>query len=154
MIKKHLDLIIVTFVVLSIILYDVTLEILGECFHLLLELLHTIFEWVELGVEHVVEYVFHILHMGETVEYLFITERHGSQVVTFYILMGMIAYLLYRLSKYLPSSYEASKRFMLMAWVRRKTQLQLYWHSLSQLHKVAVVFTALSVAYLASFFVI
>ena len=154
MIKKHLDLIIVAFIMLAIVMYDVTLEVLGELLHLILEVAHNLFEVVELGIEEVVERAFHILHIGETVEYLFITERHGSQVVTFYILMAIIGYGLFRFLKITPRLYEFFKRQLLVAWIRRKTQFQLYWGSLTRLHKAAVVATAIGVAYLASFFVI
>jgi len=154
MIKKNLDLIIAAFIMLSIIMYDVTIDFFGETLHLLFEVLHNLFEWVELGVEDIVEHVFHVLHIGDTVEYLFITERHGSQVFTFYILMGILGFWLYKLSKFLPQVYAFFKRLVLMAWVRRKTQVQLYWFSINQLQKVAVVIAAVVFLYLASFFII
>ena len=154
MIKKNLDLIIVAFIMLAIVMYDTTLELLGELLHLIFEVLHNLFEWVELGVEEVVEHVFHVLHIGETVEYLFITERHGSQVVTFYILMTVIGLGLYRLSKFLPRFYEFIKQQVLVSWIRRKTQIQLYWRPLTRLHKTAVLATAIGFAILASFFII
>lgn len=153
MIKRHLDLIIVGFIVLALVMYDVTLEILGELLHLLFELLHNCFEWVELGIEEVVEFMFHLLDLGEIVEYLFETDRHGSQVVTFYILVTIAGSGFYRLWKTLPRLYEASRQLISDAWLRRKTEFQLYWMSLSLLHKVAVGVTAVAVAYLASFFV-
>lgn len=154
MIKKNLDIIIVGFVVLSIIMYDVTFDLFEELLHVIFEILHNMFEWVELGVEHIVEYVFHVLHIGDAVAFLFITERHGSQVVTFYILMTMIGFGLYRLSNFMRRSYEFFKRQALMSWIRRKTQFQLYWYSLSSLHKAAMLATALSVAFVAAMFVI
>jgi hypothetical protein len=152
-IKKYLDLIIIAFVVLSLVMYDLTLELLGELLHLIFEVLHNLFEWVELGTEEVVESIFHLLNIGDIVEYLFATGRHGSQVVTFYILLTIAGYGFYRLWKTLPRFYQSLKQFTLEAWVRRKTQLQLYWLTLPLVHKVAVVATAIGVAYLASFFV-
>jgi len=154
MIKKNLDLIIVTFLTLSIVMYDVTLEILEEFLHAIFEVMHNLFEWVELGVEQVVERLFHLLHIGETVAFLFITERHGSQVVTFYILMTMLGYGFLKLAKLTPRLYQTVKRLLLMSWIRRKTQFQIYWHSLTQLHKAALFATVVSVLILASFFVI
>lgn len=153
MIKKYLDLIIVAFFVLSLVLYDLTLEVLGELLHMVFEVLHNLFEWVELGIEEVVEYIFHFLNIGDIVEYLFATDRHGSQVVTFYILMAIAGYGFYRLWKVLPRVYQSLEQFTVEAWVRRKTQLQLYWLTLPLVHKVAVVVTAIGVAYLASFFI-
>ncbi len=154
MIKKYLDLIIVAFIILALVMYDTTFELLDELLHLIFEVLHNLFEWVELGVESVVEKIFHALHIGGAVEYLFITERHGSQVVTFYFLMSVIVYGLFRLSVFIPRFYEFIKQFVLVAWVRRKTQVILFWRSQNQLQKAAVVLAAIGVVYFASFFVI
>ena len=154
MIKKNLDLIIVAFILLAILMYDVTLEFLEEFLHLIFEVLHNLFEWVELGVEEVVDHIFHFLHIGEIVEYFFITERHGSQFVTFWFLMTIIGLSLYRLSKHLPRLYGFLKQQVLIAWIRRKTQFQLYWRPLSQLHKAAVGVVALGILFIASFFII
>jgi len=154
MIKKNLDLIIVAFIILAVVMYDVTLDFLEEFLHLLFEILHNLFEWVELGVESVVDHIFHFLHIGEFVEYLFITERHGSQFVTFWFLMTIIGLCLYRLSKHLPKLYGFVKQQVLIAWIRRKTQFQLYWRPLSQLHKAAVGVVALGILFIASFLII
>jgi hypothetical protein len=151
MIKKNLDLIIVGFIVVAIVMYDVTFEILEEVLHLIFEVLHNLFEWVELGVENVVDHLFEFLHIGHFMEYVFITERHGSQVVTFYFLMTIIVLGLHRLSKHLPRVYGYIKQQTLIAWVRRKTQFLLYWLPLSQLHKAAVGVVALGILFIASF---
>ncbi|MDD4914988.1 MAG: hypothetical protein PHW13_08130 [Methylococcales bacterium] len=154
MIRKNVDLIIVALITTSLILYDVTFELLEEFFHLLFEVLHNLFEWVELGVEEVVEFGFHFLDIGETVEYLFITERHGSQVVTFYFLMGVIGYGIYKLAKFAPGTYRYLQRSMLMSWIRRKTQCQLFWHSQTQIRKVILLVSAASILLLLLFIII
>lgn len=153
MIKKHLDLIIVAFVMLALVMYDVTLDLLGQFMHLLFEVLHTAFEYVELGIEEVVELLFHLLDVGDFVEYLFETDRHGSQVVTFYILVSISGYGFYRLWKALPRLYDFFKQLLLITWIRRKTEFQLYWQSLTIPHKAAMVAAAIGIAYFASFFV-
>ena len=154
MITKNLDLIIVAFILLAIVLYEETWELLEEFLHLIFEVLHTLFEWVELGVEKVVDRIIDHLHLGEIMEYLFITERHGSQFVTFWFLMTIIGLVLYRLSKHLPQLYGFLRQQVLIAWIRRKTQFQLYWRPLSQLHKAAVGVAALGILLFASFFII
>lgn len=139
--RKNLDLFIVALLALSLVMYDVTIELFLEVLHLGFEVIHNLFEWVELGIEHAVEHLFH-------------TERHGSQIITFYILCGLIFSGLWRLWKVLPRLFNIVKGWALETWVRRTTQLQLYWQSLSLLHKLGLGATALIVAYLASFFVI
>lgn len=151
--KKNLDLFVIALLVLSVVMYDVTIEILAEVFHLIFEILHNLFEWVELGIEHAVEHMIHALHIGDTIEYLFETDRHGSQVVTFYILVTIIGFGFYRLWKALPRFYRFIEQIVLEVWIRRSTQVKLYWQSLTPLHKAAVVTAGLGVAYLASFFI-
>lgn len=153
MIRKNIDLIIVGFIALALVMYDVTLELLGELMHLIFELLHTAFEYLELGIEEAVEILFHILDVGEIIEYLFESDRHGSQVVTFYILLMIAWFGLLRLWKVLPRACEFCKQSLQTMWVRRKTELELYWLSLTLRNKVTLAVTALVVAYLASFFV-
>ncbi len=137
---KNLDLVVVALVVLALVMYDVTFEFVFEFLHLIFEVFHNMFEWVELGIEHLVEHLFH-------------TERHGSQIITFYILCTIVVSVFWQLWKVLPRLYVFIKQWSLESWARRKTQLQLYWLTLSPMHKTAVAVTALVVAYLASFFV-
>lgn len=140
MIKKNLDLIIVGFVALCVVMYDVTIDLFFELLHFCFEIMHIAYEWFELGIEHSVEHLFH-------------TTRHGSQIVTFYILVSIACGLLYWLWRVLPKLYETSKEFAVQSWTSRKTELELYWLSLTPVSKAKLVATALGVAYLASFFV-
>ncbi len=154
MLRKNLDLIIVGALLLALILFHETLELVEELGELILELLHTLFEWVEMGVDGVVEHMFHILDIGEFMEFLFTTERHGSQVVTFYILMSGLGYIGYHLAKFVPRIWAWLAHLALLAWIRRKTQVQLYWYSISALQKALVVVGGVTALYLASFLII
>ncbi|QPK63799.1 hypothetical protein IVG45_02135 [Methylomonas sp. LL1] len=137
MIKEHFDLIIAAIVVLTLALYDVTLDLFLSLLHLLFEMLHFAFEWLELGIEHTVEHFFH-------------TSRHGSQIVTFYILFLLGCGMLFWLSRCLPRFYAVLKQFVQQAWLRRKTELQMYWLSLTLPYKLRLFSTVLGVAYLAT----
>lgn len=138
--KKNLDLVVVALIVIALVMYDVTIELVLEFVHLIFEVFHNMFEWVELGIEHAVEHVFH-------------TDRHGSQIITFYILCSIVLVGFWRFWKVLPVLSRFLNQWALESWERRKTQLQLYWQFMGPLHKAAVVITAVVVAYLASFFV-
>jgi hypothetical protein len=154
MIRKNIDLIILAFIALALILFEETEEIVEEFVHLLLEVLHNLFEVVELGVDGVVERAFHFFDVGEFFAYLFITERHASQVFTFYILMSMIGYILFKLSKFVPRIYGFLKRVISMAWLRRKTQCQLFWRTLTRVHKLLIFVVLISFLVFAVFFLI
>lgn len=140
MIKKHFDLIIVIFFVLAVVMYDVTIDWLLSLLHFLLEVIHIAYEWFELGIEHTVEHLFH-------------TSRHGSQIVTFYILIVIGCSIIYWLWRVLPRFYEHCKLAAVQAWIRRKSEFEYYWLSLTVGKKATLLMTGLVVAYLASFFV-
>lgn len=138
---KNFDLVVVACLVIALMMYDVTIDILLEALHLVFEIFHNLFEWIELGIEHSVEHLFH-------------TNRHGSQIVTFYILVALVFWGGSSLWKGSPAIYHWLSRVILSTWARRKTQFQIYWQLMTPLHKFTVFVTALMVAYLASFFIL
>jgi len=139
-VRKYVDLLTVAILVLALFYYDVTFEILSEVLHFTIERLIELFEWFELFLEHFIEHVFH-------------TSHHGAQIGTFYVLAALFCYTVYRLWQILPELYQRSKQYILDAWIRRKTELELYWLSLTLTYKVVLICTALVVGYVASFFV-
>lgn len=140
MIKQYLDLIIVSLLVLCVVMYDVTIDFFLNILHLLFEVLHMAFEWFELGIEHGVEHLFH-------------TTRHGSQIVTFYILLLIAGLVTYGLWRVMPRLYRRFVEFMQQSWLRRKTELEVYWLSLTLANKVKLLSTATGVMYLSSFLI-
>jgi hypothetical protein len=140
MIKEHIDLIFVGIVTLSIAMYDTVIDLFLNILHLLFELLHFAYEWLELGIEHGVEHIFH-------------TSRHGSQIITFYILLLLAGLLSYWLWKVLPRCYRRLIQFVVYSWDRRKTECQAYWLSLPLAHKIKVMSTATGIFCLTTFLV-
>ena len=140
MLKKHFDLLIVALVALALVFFDLIIELLAEVVDLFFELLFEAFEWFELGIEHLIEHLFHTAH-------------HTSQIATFYILLLIGGLIIRWLWRSLPVLYKRCKAASLEAWVRRKTEFELYWLMLTLPYKLLLVATALGVAYLASFFV-
>lgn len=138
--RDNLDLLVVSLLVIALVMFDVTLDLVAGLLHFGVEVIHITYEWIELGIEHSVEHLFH-------------TDRHGSQLVTFYILISIAAFGGYQLWKALPRIGNFLLNFALSAWVKRSTQLTLYWNALTLVHQITVVVTALVVAVLASFFV-
>lgn len=140
MLKKHFDLVVVALIVLAVAFYDLIIELLAEVVHLFFELLWEAFEWFELGIEHLIEHLFH-------------TEHHASQIATFYILLLIGGLIIRWLWRALPVMYKRCKASLLEMWVRRKTEFELYWLMLTLPYKFLLIATAIGVAYLASFFV-
>lgn len=128
MIKKHLDLFIAAVVTTSIILYDIVFDLLFNILHLLFEALHFVFEGFELTLEHTIQHLFH-------------TTRHESQIITFYILLIIACGLLYWLWKALPRLYKRCVLFLMQSWLRRKTECEAYWLSLTLRRKLGLLST-------------
>lgn len=120
-------------------MYDTLLDVCLYVLHLLFSVLHIMYEWLELGIEHGVEHLFH-------------TSRHGSQIITFYILMLMAVSLTYWLYKVLPRLGRQFRHFVRQSWQRRKTECQIYWLSLPLNNKLKLVSTA-GAFFLVSYFV-
>jgi hypothetical protein len=97
--------------------YDVLL-------HSLLVFLHIAFEWFELGLEELIEHVFH-------------TTRHQTQVIVFYLLFFLILFALYRLWRVLPGLYN-SLSARLMHYAMRVSS---YWRQCSSLQKAKLITT-------------
>jgi len=127
-------------VALAVVFYDVSLELIVELLHLLLETLHNMFEFFELAIEHTIEHLFH-------------TEHHTSQIITFYILLALGIVLVRWLWRVLPHWYRCMLQMVRQTWMRRKIEMEIYWLSLTLRYKITLICTALGVAYLASFFV-
>ncbi|WKJ92346.1 hypothetical protein QZJ86_09440 [Methylomonas montana] len=140
MIKQHFDLIIVALVALSLVMYDWVIDLILNLLHFIFEIIHIAYEWFELGIEHTVEHLFH-------------TSRHGSQIVTFYILLLIAGLLMRWLWRMLPSLYQRFKRYTRLAWACRKTEFKAYWLSLTLFNKVKLLSTVTGIVFLSSLFV-
>ncbi|MCQ8106262.1 hypothetical protein NP590_19290 [Methylomonas sp. SURF-2] len=139
MINKTSDLILAGCGLLSLLMFDVTIDVVLSVLHGVFELLHFCFEWFEMGVEHAVEHLFH-------------TSRHGSQIITFYLLMALAGWIGYRLWRILRRLFKTAVDSARQAWERGKTAGRIYWRSLSMGGKLKLCSSVISAAYLASFF--
>jgi len=75
------------------ILFAIPLEV----FHLLLGVFHTLFEWIEVTLDFIIEVIFD-------------TTVHNTQIVVFYILIAAFFYGLYRLWRGFPDFYSQKKQ--------------------------------------------
>jgi hypothetical protein len=139
-IKEYIDLIIAALVALAILMYDVLLDLVFNLLHFIFEVIHIMYEWCELGIEHAVEHLFH-------------TSRHGSQVITFYILLLIACLLIYWLWKAMPRLYKLFKQYMRKTWECRKIECKAYWLSLTLSKKVRLLSSTAGIVYLTSFLI-
>ncbi|MDO9170008.1 MAG: hypothetical protein Q7U18_13110 [Methylobacter sp.] len=115
---------------LVIMLYDMIL-------HSLLVVIHLAFEWFELGLEELIEHIFH-------------TSRQQSQVIVFYLLWLMAFCLLYYLWRKLPGLYRQFKTQLLATSLEYKVYFKDYWSEQTSIQKVKWVTSfTVSVSFLA-----
>ena len=139
MIKKYFDGLMVAIVASCIVLYDVVIDLMLDTLHMIFELIHLLYEWFELGIEHGVQHLFHL-------------SRHASQIVTFYILLTIAIALACWLWRVIPRLYKRYLTLCLLAVENAKVQLHAYWLSLTLGNKLGLISTALGVVCLTSFF--
>lgn len=128
---------------IMIIMPGYIFELLVEFFHLFLELfiefLDVCFEWIESTLDHLVEHLFE-------------TDLHDTQIIVFYILMTMLAFVLYRLSLFLPKIVKRIYQHILASFTRQKIRLLIFWEEQSLLGKIKYISLSLGVLYIWIFF--
>ena len=101
---------------IAIIFYDVAL-------HSLFLMVHIAFEWLELTLDHIIEYIFH-------------TDRQQSQIIVFYLLWLIAFYGLHRICRALPGIYNRLKEQLFATCLQCKSFLIEYWRDQSSVQKI------------------
>jgi hypothetical protein len=117
---------------------DVVIGLLFELVHFSLELLFIAFEWVESTLDKLIEHLFH-------------TELHETQIIVFYLIVGIVLLPLYYLWRMLKRLFYWSKETLPLKWTLYKTQAIFYWQDLSLFDKTKWIAITVAAIYLASF---
>ena len=128
-------------IVFMILMPDVVMELLFELVHFFFELLFISFEWLESTLDTVVEHLFH-------------TDLHQTQVIVFYLLVGIAAYPFYSLWRKLRRLFFRSKETLHAAHAEcllYKNRASSYWQQLSLIDKVKFAAISGGIIYLSSF---
>lgn len=129
-------------IIIMITMPDVVIGLLFELVHFFFELLFHIadvsFEWLETLLDHAVEHLFH-------------TELHETQIIVFYIIVGLALYPLYLLWRILSRRFLRLKEATLTAWTHHKIRAICYWQELSLIERIKWAAITAGVIYLASF---
>jgi len=132
--RKAVNLFLFTGLVTLIILPDVIFGLIFGLAHILLELAHMIFEFIEVNLDRIVEYIFD-------------TDVHQTQVIVFYLMLLMAFGGLYYLWSLLPRVYHQSKENLLDAWLEKKNFASNYWRELSLIDKIKLAAFSTAVLY-------
>ncbi|MGR8999079.1 MAG: hypothetical protein ACU88J_08535 [Gammaproteobacteria bacterium] len=127
-------------IVIIITMPDMVIELAHLVFELLYELADVSFEWMETGLDTVVEHIFH-------------TDLHQTQIIVFYLIVGIAAYPLYYLWRMLERLFFRLKKTLhatLTVWMLYKTRATLYWLELPLIDKIKLIVAFAGLIYLAS----
>jgi hypothetical protein len=105
-----------------------------EVFHLLLGFFHILFEWTEVSLDFVIEFVFD-------------TSLHTTQIVVFYIIIAAILYGFYRLWQGLPDFYNIKKQQLQTLLSDEVDCILVYWHE-SVINKIKLFIAACGLIFL------
>ncbi len=97
-----------------LIMPDVIFGLSLEAFHLALEFAHILFELIESALDHWVEHNFH-------------TGTRETQLIVFYLIVSMGATASYFLYRKIARLFRAFKESLLVAFLRHKTWVKIYW---------------------------
>jgi hypothetical protein len=111
-ISTHLKLaFVLAFGILTVMMPDVA-------FSLVESTLVGLFELLEFTLDEIIEHFFH-------------TNRHTTQVIVFYIMMGLFIFIAYRVFIHSKRLYFVVKREFPDWWIQQKKRLLVHWLSLS-----------------------
>ena len=117
---------------------DVVMGFLFELVHFFFELLFIIFEWVESTLDKVIEHLFH-------------TELHETQIIVFYLIVGIVLLPLYYLWRMLVRLFFWFKETLPTTWALYKMRATVFWQDLSLFGKIKLIAITIGTIYLASF---
>jgi len=137
--RKAVNLFFFAGIVTLIILPDVVFGLFFGLMHLLLEILHMIFEFIEVNLDRLVEHIFE-------------TDVHQTQVIVFYLMLSIALGGLYYLWSFLPRVYYQSKENLLEVWLEQKAFVSLYWRDLSLINKIKLAAISSAGIYCIVFF--
>lgn len=105
-----------------------------EVFNSLLDFLHILFEWTEASLDF-------------TIEIIFDTSLHKTQVVVFYIIIATIFYGIYRLWRGFPDFYSQQKQQLYTFLSEEREEMLVYWQE-SIINKIKLSTVAIGLIFL------
>lgn len=128
----------ITLAAIFIVLFTTIPDLIFES---IMHLLHTLFEVVEVTLDHLVEA-------------LADTGLHNTQVIVFYIIMAFVAYESYKAYRGFPQFIKSFKAHVISSFEHEKHGVLSCWHCMSSFSKVRLILicsTAITAYALLSF---
>lgn len=130
---------IIVFILVAVLIPDLLVELVVEVSHGLFELAHILFEFIEESLDIVIE---HLLGTG----------LHATQIIVFYILMSILAYVGYRFALKIPAKYRRLRDNIQMSYNNLQSESISYWQNLATINKVKWIAIGISSFLILIFF--
>ncbi|OAI24497.1 PilZ domain-containing protein [Methylomonas koyamae] len=106
--------------------WSLLLGLLHHLWAIALHLAHLLFEYLEMGLDHVVEHLFH-------------TDTHETQVIVFYTIVSIGAVALYLIGRKVPAAAKRRYQALRLFASRKKSSCLYFWDQQSGLDKLKIV---------------
>jgi PilZ domain/C4-dicarboxylate anaerobic carrier len=111
---------------------ELLLELIHHIFEIALHMLHLAFEFLEMGLDHVIEHHFH-------------TDTHKTQVIVFYVIASFALVAFYFLGRIVLKPLLRLKQRLILYGSRKKSSCLYFWSQQTVLDKVKIVCIGVSV---------
>lgn len=122
-IKKHKPIILLTLALIIFMGYDVIFDMILSLFHVLIVIAHYLFEFFESSLDSIVEHLFH-------------TSRRATQIIVFYIMIGILSSVIFLLLRAVPGWCRRICKRLTDYFNDKKMQAIDFWHEQTLLLKI------------------
>lgn len=122
-IKKHKPIISLTLALIIFMGYDVIFDMILSLFHVLIVIAYYLFEFFESSLDSIVEYLFH-------------TSRRATQIIAFYIMVGILSGVIFLLLRAVPGWCRMILKRLTDYFNDKKMQAIDFWHEQTLLIKI------------------
>jgi hypothetical protein len=120
------------------ILVSILVGFYDVIFGTLFEFVHTFLEIIEMGLDYLIEHLFH-------------TRQRQTEIIVFYIMLSIGAVLIYLIWKTLVQMCNGTCQYLREEWTEFKDAVTQDWQAMSLANRIIFVSVFLLVNYLASF---
>lgn len=122
-IEKYKSLIVLTLALIILTSYDLIFDLLLSMLHLLFVIAHYLFELCESSLDVVIEHLFH-------------TSPRTTEIIVFYIMVGILSAMGLWILRALPGWYRRICKQLKSYFIRKKMQAMEFWREQTLLLKI------------------
>lgn len=122
-IKRHKPIILLTMAASLLFGSDMVFDFLASLFHVLIVIVHYLFEFSESSLDSIIEHLFH-------------TSRRATQIIVFYIMTGILSAVVFLVLRSVPGWYRMICNRLKTYYVDKKIEAIDFWRQQTLLLKI------------------